>query len=252
MVQLSRQVSYMNNTIYYRSEYLEIIHLKNKSITYNEHNHVSVYIIGLIIEGIVTLKCDEQIAFFSSDSFFVIRPYQIHGLLLPENYNMLSLCIHKDLVSKNKPNNLFNMLIDILSQSLLTVNPALLANAIEALYHCEPFQPFDSNIMSSAYILWKNPENNICVQSMADSIYFSKYHYIKRFKQIIGMTPHKFQLQNKVRKAQRLIEDGEPLTSIATGLGFYDQSHFIKCFKNIVGITPSEYKRSFKRLQSLY
>lgn len=84
---------------------------------------------------------------------------------------------------------------------------------------------------------------------MADEIYFSKFYYIKRFKQNIGMTPHKFQLQNKIRKAQRMIENGARLTVIATDLGFYDQSHFIKCFKSIVGITPSEYRQSFKKIQ---
>ena len=63
------------------------------------------------------------------------------------------------------------------------------------------------------------------------------------------MTPHKFQMQNKVRKAQRMIEKGEPLSVVAMDLGFYGQSHFIKCFKNIVGLTPREYKQSFRRLQ---
>jgi len=239
----------MDNATYFRSEYLEIIQLKNKPITYNEHNHVSMYTIGLIIEGIVTLKCDEQTIIFSPNSFFVIKPYQIHALLLPENYNMLSLCIHKDLVAKYEPNDLCNMLTTLLSQSFLTVNYTLLVNAIKVLYNCEPFQAFDSNILASAYVLWRNPENNVYVQEMADEIYFSKFHYIKRFKQNIGMTPHKFQIQNRVRKAQRMIEKDEPLSVIAVDLGFYDQSHFIKCFKSIVGLTPSEYKQSFKRLQ---
>jgi len=239
----------MDNVTYYRSEYLEIIQLKNRPITYNEHNHVSIYTIGLVIEGIVTLKCDEQTIVFSPNSFFVIKPYQIHALLLPENYNMLSLCIHKDLVAEYEPNDLCNMLAALLSQSFITVNCTLLVNAINALYNCGPFQSFDSNIFASSYILWRNPENNICVQEMADKIYFSKFHYIKRFKQNIGMTPHKFQIQNRVRKAQRMIEKDEPLSVIAMNLGFYDQSHFIKCFKNIVDLTPSEYKQSFKRLQ---
>ena len=239
----------MANATYYHSEYLEIIQLKNKPITYKEHNHVSVYTIGLVIEGIVTLKCDEQTTIFSPNSFFVIKPYQIHALLLPKNYNMLSLCIHKDLVAKYEPNDLCDVLANLLSRSFLTVSYALLQNAINALYNCEPFPLFDSNILASAYILWRNPENYICVQEMADEIYFSKFHYIKRFKNNIGMTPHKFQIQNKVRKAQRIIEKDEPLSAIAMDLGFYDQSHFIKCFKNIVGLTPSEYKHSFKRLQ---
>lgn len=140
------------------------------------------------------------------------------------------------------------MMTDFLSHSFLAVNDALLKNAVIALYHYEPFQPFDSNIMTSAYTLWRNPENNLYVQNMAEEIYFSKSHYIKRFKQNIGMTPHKFQLQNKVRKAQRMIENGKHLTEIALHLGFYDQSHFIKCFKSVVGITPTEYKQSFKKI----
>lgn len=238
----------MDNTTYYRSEYLEIIQLKNKPIIYNEHNHVSVYTIGLVIEGVVTLKCNEQTIIFSPNSFFVIKPYQIHALLLPENYNMLSLCIHKDFVAKYEPNDLCGMLASLLSQSCLTVSYTLLVNAINALYNCEPFQSFDSSILASAYILWRSPESNICVQEMADEIYFSKFHYIKRFKQNIGMTPHKFQVQNRVRKAQRMIEKDEPLAIIAMDLGFYDQSHFIKCFKGIVGLTPSEYRQSFKKL----
>jgi len=242
-------MSFMDNATYYRSEYLEMIQLKNKPITYNEHNHVSVYIIGLVIEGIVTLKCDEKTTVFSPDSFFVIKPYQIHALLLPENYSMLSLCIDKDLVTKYEPNDLCNVLATPLSQSFPSVSYSIMLNAINALYNCEPFQSFDSNILASAYILWRNPENNNCVQEMANKIHFSKFHYIKCFKKNIGMTPHKFQIQNKVRKAQRMIEKGEPLSVVAMDLGFYDQSHFIKCFKNIVGLTPREYKQSFKRLQ---
>lgn len=238
----------MDNTTYYRSEYFEIIQLKNKPIIYNEHNHVSVYIIGLVIEGVVTLKCNEQTIIFSPNSFFVIKPYQIHALLLQENYNMLSLCIHKDFAAKYEPIDLCGMLASLLSQSCLTVSYTLLVNAINALYNCEPFQSFDSSILASAYILWRSPESNICVQEMADEIYFSKFHYIKRFKQNIGMTPHKFQIQNRVRKAQRMIEKDEPLAVIAMDLGFYDQSHFIKCFKGIVGLTPSEYRQSFKKL----
>lgn len=88
----------MGQITYYRFEHLEVIHLKNKPVTYSEHNHVSMYTVGLVIEGIVTLKCGEQLKAFSQNNFFVIRPYEIHALLLPESYNMLSFCIHKDLL----------------------------------------------------------------------------------------------------------------------------------------------------------
>lgn len=238
----------MDNITYYRSEYLEIIQLKNKPIMYSEHNHVSMYTIGLVIEGDVTLKCDGKSVAFSSNSFFVVEPYQIHALLLPESYYLLSLCIHKDFVTKHKPNDVYDMLATSLSQLYPTVSYTLLAKAINALYKSELSQSFDSEILASARILWQSPENNIRLQEIADKIYLSKFHYIKRFKQNIGMTPHKFQMQNKVRRAQRMIEKDKSLAAIATDLGFYDQSHFIKCFKNIVGLTPTEYKQSFKNL----
>lgn len=241
----------MNNTIYYRTKYLEAIHLKDKPITYNEHNHVSTYTIGLIFTGGVTLRCDGQETLFSSDSFFIIRPYQVHTLILPKTYDMLSFCIHKDLILKYKQKDLLNMITDFLSQLPITIHDSLLVNAIEALYDGKTHQTSNDVIWKCADNLCKNPENNMHIQTIASSIYFSTFHYIRQFKRTVGMTPHKFQLQNKVRKAQRLIEDGKPVAHIAADLGFYDQSHFIKYFKSIVGITPSAYKNSYKRLRDL-
>ena len=234
------------NTAYYRSEHIEIIHLKNKPVIYSEHNHVSVYTIGLVMDGFVTLKSGEQNAVFSSNDFFVTQPFQMHALLLPEKYDMLSICIHKDFVDKYKLNDLYNIVVDYLSEIYPNVKKQILMKAIEALYHCEPFNPPDDSIKESACTIWHNPEYDISIQNIADKTHFSKFHFIRRFKENIGMTPHKFQVQNKIRRAQRMIENNESLTVIAMTLGFFDQSHFIKCFKNIVGITPSEYKQSCK------
>lgn len=238
----------MDNVAYYRSEQVEIIHLKNKPITYNEHNHVSVYTIGLVMYGQVTLKCNEQITAYPADSFFVIAPYQAHALLLPDIYDMMSICIDRNLIIARTSVEICDLLFPMLMQLLPSVNNILLAMAIDALYHCQASKPLDNVILPSAYFLWNNPENNSGLQEMADEACYSLYHYIKRFKQHIGITPHKFKLQNKVRKAQRMIENGKLSTEVALDLGFYDQSHFIKCFKSVVGLTPSEYRESVRRL----
>ena len=238
----------MDKVTYYRSEQLEIIHLKNNPITYNEHNHVSVYTIGLILYGQITLKCNKKITVYTSNNFFVIPPYQVHALLLPGAYDMISICIHKNFITEHMPVELLNMIFHMLPQTLQNVNVALLATAINALYEFKISQPLDSAILSSAYSLWCNPEKNRDLKGMADEVCYSLYHYIKKFKQQIGITPHKFQLQNRVRKAQRIIESGKLSANVALDLGFYDQSHFIKCFKSIVGLTPSEYRKSVKKL----
>ena len=240
----------MDRVTYYHFEQLEIIHLRNKPLSYNEHNHVSVYTIGLVLDGQITLKCDKKKLVCPANSFFVVAPYQVHALLLSDAYEMISICIHKDTIKKQKPTEVFNTISIALQQlSLTNINDTLLETAIIALYGSNTSQSMDGAILSSANSLNYSPQDHRNLKKMAAEVCYSQYHYIKRFKQQVGITPHKFQLQNRVRKAQRMIESGKNSTTIAFDLGFYDQSHFIKCFKSIVGLTPSEYKKSVRKIE---
>lgn len=240
----------MNNVTYYKSEYLEIIHQKNRPIVYPPHNHVSIYTIGLVIEGHVILRCNNEPAAFGANHFFIVKPYQMHALTLPENYEMISLCIQRKCIAEQNPEDLYEMIIKRLPQTSASHDriSVLLKAALNNLFRLDRFTPPGKIMYSSAYNLRDNPEKNISLQAMADKAYISKYHYIKCFKREIGMPPHKFQIQNRIRKAQRLIENGEPLTAVAVSLGFYDQSHFTRYFKNLVGLTPLEYQQSCMKL----
>lgn len=238
----------MMHTTYYRNELIEIILLKNKPVIYREHNHVSTYTIGFIVDGTVTLTLDGKTTLYQQENFFITAPYQVHELSLPENYEMLSFSINAKLVYLYQPGPLFEMVSNLLDSLPITLKLTLVKTAIEKLYKCSPASIEDPNIRVIADMLRQQPEISIDIQKMAKYAYLSKFHYIKRFKEDVGITPHRFQLQNKIRKAQRLIDNGTPLSIVATDLGFFDQSHFIKCFKEVVGLTPLQYKRSAKRL----
>lgn len=80
---------------------------------------------------------------------------------------------------------------------------------------------------------------------MSEKTNISKYHLIREFKKEVGLTPHKFQVQNRIRKSQHLINNKYSIIEAGLIAGFYDQSHFIRHFKNIVGITPTEYRKSY-------
>lgn len=202
------------NITYYRMKEMELIHLKDKAMNYKEHNHVSTYTLGFVLNGSVTLVRDNKMQIYNTNSYFMIPPYQIHALILPENYEILSVSIHKSVISMYNENL------------------------------CD-----DSPLSDCINYLWSNPEASDSMQYWANKVHFSRAHFFNLFRQTIGMSPHKFQIQNRIRKAQRLIEDNVELTTIAVSLGFYDQSHFIKCFKNILGLTPLEYKQSVKILE---
>lgn len=92
------------------------------------------------------------------------------------------------------------------------------------------------------------PEKVLRIEDMAQNIGMSPYHMIRKFKTACGLTPHQFQIQCRIRKAQKLLEKEKSVTEVAYATGFCDQSHFDRCFHKIVRLTPSEYKQSVKHL----
>jgi transcriptional regulator GlxA family with amidase domain len=63
----------------------------------------------------------------------------------------------------------------------------------------------------------------------------------KVFRGATGVSPQRWQMDARVRKAQRLMVDdpGKPLAAVATTAGFSDQSHFTRAFLDVIGVTPT-------------
>lgn len=69
----------------------------------------------------------------------------------------------------------------------------------------------------------------------------SPYHFLRLFKQSMGVTPHQYILQRRIEKAKCLLQHGElSIAEVAARVGFCDQSHFTRYFKRIVGVTPKQ------------
>ena len=92
--------------------------------------------------------------------------------------------------------------------------------------------------------LEREPELPCSLEDMAELACMSKYHLVRAFRREAGLTPHRFQLQNRVRKGQRLLAGPATVAEAAAAAGFCDQSHFDRQFKRLVGLTPAAYKRS--------
>ena len=87
--------------------------------------------------------------------------------------------------------------------------------------------------------------DNISVEALAAIVGLSRFHFARAFKQSEGVTPHRFLLQCRVRRAQELLAGTElPLAQIALAAGFSDQSHCSRRFRELVGLTPSKYRWS--------
>ncbi len=86
---------------------------------------------------------------------------------------------------------------------------------------------------------------NMSLEALASRTHLSAYHFARTFKQSVGVSPHRYVLEQRVSKAQELLSrTALPLSSIARTVGFSDQSHFSRCFRRLVGATPSDFRRA--------
>lgn len=89
-----------------------------------------------------------------------------------------------------------------------------------------------------------NPELELGIEQLSQKVNISSYHMIRKFADENGLTPHKFQMQCRVRKAQQLLREGYKVVDVAQMVGFCDQSHLDRVFKKLVGISPEQYINS--------
>jgi len=63
----------------------------------------------------------------------------------------------------------------------------------------------------------------------------------RHFRAAFGTSPHRFQVGQRLVKAQALIASGMPLSETAAATGFADQSHLTRHFSARFGLTPGRW-----------
>lgn len=88
---------------------------------------------------------------------------------------------------------------------------------------------------------------NIPLHQLAAECQLSVSHFVKSFRESVGMTPHQWLQRRRIDRAKEMIAaEDMPLAQIATSCGFADQSHFTRVFSASVGIPPGMWRRFHK------
>ena len=203
----------MMNEISYRkkNDDIECVHYKNWTKTYPPHTHAEHLTLGIVESGKVCIVMNGTSKVFCEGDEFQIPPDVLHEIkpVDDKGYSMLVTCVR-----------------------VPTPEPASTDDKT------------DTTLIELKDSILDQPENLYLIEEMAQDTNISPFHLIRKFKKLYGLTPHQFQIQCKVRKAQKLLEEEKSVCEVTYDAGFCDQSHLDRCFQKIVGMTPKEYKEA--------
>jgi len=87
------------------------------------------------------------------------------------------------------------------------------------------------------------PSARLALAELAGAAAMSPYHFLRTFRQVVGMTPHQYILRTRLhRAAVRLLGSRAPVSAIAFEAGFNDLSTFNHRFRRLMGVTPSAFR----------
>ncbi len=140
---------------------------------------------------------------------------------------------------------LFACLTDACPDSFAT-EETLLRSLIHVLRRHGVAQPHSGGppacIAKAMRRLDASPESNVSLAELAALSGVSRFQLLRGFARELGITPHAYIVQRRVRLARRFLVAGQTPVEAAFRAGFADQSHMTRAFVRQFGVTPARYQ----------
>ncbi|MEK6348511.1 MAG: AraC family transcriptional regulator [Burkholderia sp.] len=85
-------------------------------------------------------------------------------------------------------------------------------------------------------------DSQVHLDEIAGAAGLPVFRLFRAFERHLGMTPHAYQRQARVRSAIALMRLGRPLSEVAAATGFADQAHLTRSFRRMMGVTPGVFR----------
>jgi AraC family transcriptional regulator len=106
----------------------------------------------------------------------------------------------------------------------------------------------ERRISRALHLMEQKFSDVITLDQLAATAAMSKYHFLRSFHGIVGLTPYRYLLGLRLRHAAvRLAQSSEPVSAIAFDTGFGDLSTFNARFRRHFGASPSHYRTQLRR-----
>lgn len=263
-----------DKTVFFkRNELLPFVEMRQASLStacYHAHSH-DEFSFGVIDSGSAYYQNLKQRNQIGAGDTVTINPGDIHScnpMLADWSYRMLFVDanwvgrLQSEILATDNIDYL--PFSDILNRSpqayqefqalffclLNELNPlvaeSLLIQYLQQYFLVKKTQKFDSlNIRRVKELISDQLDINHSLNDLAKESGLSRYHLIRSFKQRYGLSPHAYQLDERIKHAKTLLKTGHSLIDTSHLLGFTDQSHLQRNFKKRLGVTPKQYQSYF-------
>jgi AraC family transcriptional regulator len=86
---------------------------------------------------------------------------------------------------------------------------------------------------------------SVQLQNLAAIAGMSKFHFLRVFRRLTGLTPYQYLISARMRRAAvGLASSRRPVLTVALESGFGDLSTFTNRFRATFGLTPTQYRKS--------
>lgn len=85
----------------------------------------------------------------------------------------------------------------------------------------------------------------IKVDELAEQVHTSKYYFMRKFKELTGVTVHKYIIDKRLIKACEMLRSGVDVTECWRMTGFCDYTAFLRNFRETFGVSPGKYSKYY-------
>jgi AraC family transcriptional regulator len=150
--------------------------------------------------------------------------------------------IIKNIEKESSRHDKLPLIIDCLSVQVV----ALLLREFSTNIKKYPINSPDCDVYISRAIEYMETffSGNISVGDICNEINVSLFHFIRTFKQKVGVSPHQYLMEVRINRSKELLSHKQhTIAEVAMLCGFITLSHFSTTFKSLMMISPSEYRK---------
>jgi len=123
---------------------------------------------------------------------------------------------------------------------------------LRACLRCKPnaraADAIETRIRKACELIARNADQPLSLKSIAEDIGMSPFHFQRRFKAIVGLTPKEFQEAERVRRLKTGLKSARSVTAAIYDAGFGSSIRVYERVDTRLGMTPLQYRQGGRGL----